>query len=123
MKHAGNRRSAMDACADELKDAEEGAKDADEQALQGEASGKDKYKRIQATSAAAVQSQKASRMQASLLHGRVGAGGRLVMRDKPLADSSAALTPTASEEPLQIILSTGRLHGVTQCSMLPANNL
>ena len=67
---AETSHSAVDACADELEEAEEAAKEADEQALQGEASGKDNYKRIQAASTAAVQSQKASRMQASLMHGR-----------------------------------------------------
>ena len=45
--------------------AEEGAGEADEQALQGETSGVSMYKRIQASSAASLQRQKAARMQAS----------------------------------------------------------
>ena len=73
-KDAGHSHVAVDACADELDEAEEGAKEADEQALEGEASGRDKYKRIQASSAAAVQSQKTSRVQASLVHAELGPG-------------------------------------------------
>lgn len=48
-------------------EAEESAGEADEQALQGEASGVSMYKRIQATSAASLQRHKAARMQVSKL--------------------------------------------------------
>ena len=51
--------------ADAPDEAEESAGEADEQALQGEASGVSMYKQIQASSAASLQRQKAARMQAS----------------------------------------------------------